>query len=95
MRELLTTPPNHALQRTRPPARGCNQCLPRAGSLSLGRCVGLFRSRCEESHAVERKRYSRRPKSAGDSPRDAAARGDEDEGQSQHNDAGDGAMFFV
>jgi len=28
---------NHALQRTRPERRGCNRCVPRAGSLSLGR----------------------------------------------------------
>jgi hypothetical protein len=29
--------PNHALQRTRRGRRGCNRCVPRAGSLSLGR----------------------------------------------------------
>ena len=29
--------PNHALQRTRRERRGCNRCLPCAGSLSLGR----------------------------------------------------------
>jgi hypothetical protein len=28
---------NHALQRTRPSRSGCNPCVPRAGSLSLGR----------------------------------------------------------
>src|SRR5262245_48029947 len=31
------TTPNHALQRTRRERRGCNRCLPCAGSLSLGR----------------------------------------------------------
>src|SRR5262245_4641738 len=30
--------PNHALQRTRRERRGCNRCVPCAGSLSLGRC---------------------------------------------------------
>jgi hypothetical protein len=30
-------PPNHALQRTRRERRGCNRCVPCAGSLSLGR----------------------------------------------------------
>src|SRR5678816_650426 len=30
-------PPNHALQRTRRERRGCNPCVPCAGSLSLGR----------------------------------------------------------
>jgi hypothetical protein len=30
-------PPNHALQRTRRGHRGCNPCVPCAGSLSLGR----------------------------------------------------------
>ena len=29
--------PNHALQRTRRERRGCNRCVPCAGSLSLGR----------------------------------------------------------
>ena len=29
--------PNHALQRTRRERRGCNHCVPRAGSLSLER----------------------------------------------------------
>ena len=29
--------PNHALQRTRRGRRGCNRCVPCAGSLSLGR----------------------------------------------------------
>jgi hypothetical protein len=29
--------PNHALQRTRRERRGCNPCVPGAGSLSLGR----------------------------------------------------------
>ena len=29
--------PNHALQRTRRGRRGCNRCVPSAGSLSLGR----------------------------------------------------------
>jgi hypothetical protein len=33
----MTTPPNHALQRTRRVRRGCNHCVPCAGSLSLGR----------------------------------------------------------
>ena len=28
---------NHALQRTRRERRGCNRCVPCAGSLSLGR----------------------------------------------------------
>ena len=28
--------PNHALQRTRRERRGCNRCVPWAGSLSLG-----------------------------------------------------------
>src|SRR5262249_26051526 len=32
-----TTWPNHALQRTRRERRGCNHCVPCAGSLSLGR----------------------------------------------------------
>jgi len=31
--------PNHALQRTRRERRGCNRCVPWAGSLSLGRSV--------------------------------------------------------
>jgi hypothetical protein len=31
------TPPNNALQRTRPSRCGCNPRVPRAGSLSLGR----------------------------------------------------------
>lgn len=31
------TPPNHALQRTRPSRRGCHRGIPRAGSLSLVR----------------------------------------------------------
>jgi hypothetical protein len=30
-------PSNHALQRTRRERRGCNHCVPCAGSLSLGR----------------------------------------------------------
>jgi hypothetical protein len=33
------TRPNHALQRTRRERRGCNCCVPCAGSLSLGRQV--------------------------------------------------------
>ena len=36
-RQMTTTRPNHALQRTRHERRGCNRCVPRAGSLSLGR----------------------------------------------------------
>jgi len=32
-----TMTPNHALQRTRRERRGCNYCVPCAGSLSLGR----------------------------------------------------------
>jgi hypothetical protein len=31
----MTTPPNHALQRTRRERRGCRRCVPSAGSLSL------------------------------------------------------------
>src|SRR5689334_20515003 len=31
----MTEWPNHALQRTRRERRGCNRCVPRAGSLSL------------------------------------------------------------
>ena len=34
---MKTTRPNHALQRTRRERCGCNRCVPRAGSLSLGR----------------------------------------------------------
>jgi len=33
----MTAPPNHALQRTRRERRGCNRCVPCAGSLSLAR----------------------------------------------------------
>ena len=35
--QFVATPPNHALQRTRRGRRGCNRCVPGAGSLSLGR----------------------------------------------------------
>ncbi len=34
---FLGTRPNHVLQRTRRERRGCNRCVPSAGSLSLGR----------------------------------------------------------
>ena len=34
---MTRTRPNHALQRTRRVGRGCNRCVPCAGSLSLGR----------------------------------------------------------
>ena len=34
---MTLTPPNHALQRTRPSRYGCNRGVPWAGSLSLGR----------------------------------------------------------
>ena len=37
---------NHALQRTRRERRGCNPCVPCAGSLSLGRSVGAAASIC-------------------------------------------------
>ena len=37
IRRVRKTPPNHALQRTRPSPRGCNSHVSRAGSLSLGR----------------------------------------------------------
>lgn len=38
----MTTRPNeHALQRTRRERRGCNPCVPCAGSLSLGRSADL------------------------------------------------------
>jgi hypothetical protein len=37
MGELRATRPNNALQRTRRGRRGCNRCVPCAGSLSLGR----------------------------------------------------------
>jgi hypothetical protein len=33
----MTLMPNHALQRTRLVRYCCNPCVPRAGSLSLGR----------------------------------------------------------
>jgi hypothetical protein len=36
---MRATPPNHALQRTRPSRSGCNRGVLRAGSLSLGRYV--------------------------------------------------------
>src|SRR5262245_6838101 len=39
MRLGLDDEPNHALQRTRRERRGCNCCVPCAGSLSLGREV--------------------------------------------------------
>ena len=35
--QVMTEPPNHALQRTRRERRGCSRCVPCAGSLSLGR----------------------------------------------------------
>jgi len=37
----LTLWPNHALQRTRRGRRGCNRCVPCAGSLSLGALDGF------------------------------------------------------
>jgi hypothetical protein len=36
-RMSMSTPPNHALQRTRRGRRGCNRCVPWPGSLSLVR----------------------------------------------------------
>src|SRR6185295_2495203 len=38
----MTTPPNQTLQRTRRERRGCNRCVPCAGSLSLG--LGVMRA---------------------------------------------------
>ena len=37
MRLVDDEQPNHTLQRTRPSRHCCNRCVPRAGSLSLGR----------------------------------------------------------
>jgi hypothetical protein len=51
--ETMTTPPNHALQRTRRERRGCNRGVPCAGSLSLGRSAGL-RAPVFEQEATER-----------------------------------------
>ncbi len=34
---MTLMPPNHALQQTRRERRGCNRCVPWAGSLSLDR----------------------------------------------------------
>jgi hypothetical protein len=36
---MIDPRPSHALQRTRRERRGCNRCVPYAGSLSLGRSV--------------------------------------------------------
>jgi hypothetical protein len=38
---MTRVPPDHALQRARRESRGCNRCVPCAGSLSLGRSAYL------------------------------------------------------